>query len=371
MIYFLVNNNYHLDLDYKIARELHYKELGLIQIPYSLNIVNSNPFFSKIHCFNYKVDISIRNFLLDFGHLIKIHKKIDQELIVNRKDVLFVHTDIVLLNQYIISKFQKVGAKIFLLEDGTATMCIYNLTPKRPPFKERIKEFFLRNFYGYKNTSIVSFGAQILPMMKDHVFNGVIVNYGNSILRKIALYKLKLNEEQISNLNPRGAIFFSQPLYYWYLKDYEYISYLEELLKFSNNFDKFYFKFHPSEDKKVEEGIRKMILKKYSRISIIEENEIAENLIHSYPVKYAITFNSTAAMNLVSKGVIPIFLNGLLNSRFADKSFSSFDYFLKTIKCNCPLSEDEVKPGFVAFTSEEQNLSKKSINEILKLHSIC
>lgn len=367
MIYFLINNDYHLNLDLKLAKQLSKYRLGLIQVPYSLKIVSVNDLFSKVYHFPNKIIPSLIGIIFHPKTIKEIIKTVDEDLFAESADFLLVHTDMDFLNQYIIQKFHKAGAKIYLLEDGTATMCYYNTIPQKAALKDKIKTFIFQKFFNFKYSEIKKFGIETLPVMKDFVFKGVIVNFGDEIIRNIPLYKLDLFEKPVSVLYEDGAIFFSQPLYFWFLTEKEYINYLSELLAISKKFTPFYFKFHPSDTENVKFYLTQIINEKYSNITIIPENEIAEIIIEKFPVHYAITFNSTASFNLIKKGIVPIFLNDILNKTFPDTSFIVFNQFLKSIKCNQPSELSEVKPGFCAFLDKIDNTNSQSITEILNL----
>jgi hypothetical protein len=365
VIYFLVNNNYHIELDIRLASQLPGFDLGLIQVPYSLKIITQHNIFKKISCFNFKIHASILRFILHPFEITKIKKIVDNELVIRKDDILMVHTEIDLINQYIIQKFHETGAKVFLLEDGTATMCVYNLFPHRAPLKDRIKVIILKKIYKFRYTEINRYGIQILPVMKDHIFSGIIVNYGDSVLRDIPFYKLKQDKEPISVKFENGAIFFSQPLYLWYLKEDDYIDFLDDLLTVSEEFSPLFFKFHPSDNENVKAIVSKRICENYSRISVIQENDIAENIINKYPVRYAITINSTAALNLINRGIIPLFLNNIFNKKFPDPSFLSFSKFLDSIRCKSPETLAEIRPGFIAIQSDDNSVLTNTLIEII------
>lgn len=367
MIYFLINNDYHLVMDLKLTEQLTNYNLGLIQVPYSLNPVSTSNEFSKIYNFHEKLVPSFTNIIIRPSGILQILKNVDKVLKPESNDILLVHTDMDFLNQYIIQKFYRTKAKIYLLEDGTATMCYYNTIPQKTTFKHKLREFVLKYFYSFKYTEIRKYGVETLPVMKEFVFNGVIVNFGNSIIRKIPFYKLPTLYEPIKILNENGAIFFGQPQYFWFCNETEYIEYLESILSISKRFNPFYFKFHPSDTDSVKLAVIKLINEKYRNIIIIPENDIAEILINKYPVQYAITFNSTAALNLINKGIIPIFLNNLFNNSFPDSSFIVFGQFLKSIDCESPSTLSDIKPGFCAFPNATKSENTKSLENILNL----
>lgn len=365
MIYFLINNNYHLNLDIKLAKQLPNFELGLIQIPYSLNAIEESDLFDKIYYYPNRLIASLKNLLLNPKKIKSIIKKVDIELIPHYNDVLLVHTEMDLLNQHIIKKFHKAGSKIFLLEDGTASVCHYNMVTGKISFKENLRKFLLKGFYGFDYLKFKKYGVEILPEMNNFIFKGVILNHGVSIKRDIPLYKLKTVEEPIKFLNPNGVIFFSQAMYLWFLTEDEYVVYIDELLSVANNFSVFYFKFHPSDNEDVKNKIIRIIKKKYPNVIVLFEKDIAENIVEKYPVKYAITFNSTAALNLINRGVVPIFINNIFSKLYPDDSFEAFGQFLKSINCYSPLDLNDIKPGFVAFSSDEKEQKKYSLIDII------
>jgi len=347
-----------------LAEQLTDFELGLIQVPYSLNVINESALFSKIYHFADKIYLSLRHPFRIFA----IQNNVDKKIKPNCHDTLLVHTDMDLLNQYIIQRFYMAKSKIYLLEDGAGTMCTYNLTPRKASAKNRFKTLILRNLYNYKFTKIAVYGVETLPLMNDYLFSGVIVNYGNSIMRNIPLYKLTPIKEPIEILYESGAIFFHQPLYIVPSTEEEYLRYLSYILDVSTQFTPFYFKFHPSEKNNMKLCITKLINERHSNIIIIEENDVAENIINKYPVRYAITFNSTAALNLINKGIVPIFLNNLFNDIFPNNYFDGVYPFLKSINCQMPAVLSDVRPGFCAFPYAMSDIDTYSIVDILNKH---
>lgn len=366
MIYFLVNNNYHVDLDIKLAKELVNYDLGLIQVPYSLNVLNDSDVFSSIHTFEERLITSFKNILFRSNKIKNLLNKVDVSLNISKSDVLLVHTDMDLLNQYIIQKFYYAGARIYIVEDGIATITQFNMKQDRAAIKDVLRCFILKFFYGFKYLDIIKYGMLTQPVMKDYIFNGVIVNFGDGINREIPLYKLIPNQKQIKILHEKGAIFFNQPLYLFYLTEENYLNFIIELLKRSSNFSVFYFKFHPSDSYDFKVKMTEIINSKFENVTILLENEIAEVLVFKYPVRYGITISSTSVFNLMNSGVVPIYLNNLLNDRFPNKGFDAFSIFLESINCYSPKKMDEVMPNFVAFT----NMNKNKNSDVVSLIDI-
>jgi len=349
----------------KLAKQLTGYKCGLIQVPYSLNVISNSDLFSSIFHFNKIPSLSFKH----PHQLIKAKRNVNELIKPAKNDILLVHVERDLINQYIIQLFHGVRAKIYLLEDGIATMCHFNMVFRKPSLVNRIKNVILKKIFKFSHTKIGLYGYETLHIMDDYLFDGLIVNHGNIINRNIPLFKLSPLVDPINIKYEEGALFLNQPMYLGYNKENEYLHYLNNVLTISPKFDPFYFKFHPSESNCVKAAITKLIGERYSNIIIIHENNIAENLMSKYAVKYLITFNSTAALNLIGSGVVPIFLNSLFNNTFPHQSLVAFNQFLKSIKCLFPLNLSEVRPGFCALNNSNLNENTKSIHEILNLHN--
>lgn len=366
MIYFLVNNNYHVNLDMKLVKELVDYKLGLIQVPYSLEVIKKSDLFSDIYIYEQRLITSFKNIIFRPNKLKSILGIVDKTLFPNDTDILFVHTDMDVLNQYIIQKFYHRGARVYIVEDGIATITQFNMEEKPAGFKENIRSFLLKYFYGFKYLKIIQYGVMTQPVMDDSVFSGVIVNYGETIKRKIPLFNLISNQKQIKITDEEGTIFFNQPLYLFYLSENEFIVYIQSLLIISSNFSPFYFKFHPSDSESFKLIMTKLINEKFKNIIIITEGTIAEEIVFKYPVRYLITISSTSAFNLMNSGIIPIFLNNMLNKIYPNDNFTAFEQFLNSIDCYSPTHINDVKPGFCAFSKIKKDKKRHSLIDIIE-----
>lgn len=363
MIYFLINNNYHLDLDLNLAKQLKETELALIQVPYSLKVVEMSEVFSKVYLFSEKISLSLQQPL----RILEIQNKISQEVKPLKDDILLVHSDRDLVNQHIIKLFFQARAKVYFVEDGTATMCTDNLVPTKAPVINRFKTWILKNIYNFQFTKIAVYGVETLFSMEDHLFNGAIITFGNAIRRKIPLFKLTPIKYPFQVRYRNGAIFFNQDLYSFYFSEEVFFSLLDDVFDFSKQFSPFYFKFHPSDTPAVKQRIIKLIEEKHDNIIIITESDIAENIVNKYPVQYAISFNSTASLNLISKGIIPIFLNDVYCDKLPVASFIAFKSLLESMGCISPADKSDVKPGFTAFAQSANSTETQTISEILNI----
>jgi hypothetical protein len=368
VIYFLINNNYHLDFDNPLIQELKDYQIGLILIPFRFDKNQNNlDVFSEIHEYENNVNLSFFNFFSIKRFLNKIKNKIK----VNAEDILFVHTDMVLLNQFFIYKFYNSGAKIFLLEDGTASICDFNIIPQRAKIKSRLKCLVLKYFLGFKNTNVKKYGAQDLFRIDDFYFKMMLLKYGNLTLREIPIRQLCLPGPKLDIMFPDGAIFFNSPFYLIYTNEDIYIEYLKDILFFSDRFNPFFFTFHPFDTPFFKDKIKDLFKDNFKNIQILPDG-IAEKIIKDYTTKFSISINSTASYNLMERGITPIFLNNLFLNHFSDPSFEQFKALLYSIGYVSPKSLDEVSPSFSPLENVDlTNKNRISIKQVLKPYLKC
>lgn len=364
MIYFLINNDYHLDLDLKLIQQLDSKEIGLIQVPQRLDVITKSEYFSKIISIN-EIDTSLKRLIINFNNNKKKLKYIDKKISIKKEDILLVHTDMIFVNQYIISKFFDVKAKIFMVEDGTATIAYNPIENLKISWKDIIRGSILKYLYRFRFFYIKNFGSEVLPIMDDFIFKGVILRFGNSIKRNIPVFKINTIQEINIIKEENGAIFFNQPLYNFFLTEDDYLFFLQKTFPCSNSFTHFYFKFHPSDNESFKEKCLIMLNKFFPNIIIVLENMTAEKIIYKYPVKYTLTINSTASLNLIDLGFVPIFLNNIFKNKFPDLSFDLFDNLLDSMEFNYPLNIDDIKPGFSVLKKNLADTNYLTLKDII------
>ena len=362
MIYFLVNNSYHLDFDFPLIKELKNEKISLIIVPITFSVSDDNlSFFHKIYKFENNFNISYFN-LFSLKRFMKI---VDNTFATTSNDILLVHTDMVLLNQLLIYKFHKSNSKIFLLEDGTATMCDFNIEPISASIKSIIKCFILKTFLGIKNTNINKYGIQELYRLDDFLFNGLIVNFGLNTKRNIPVFQLKYTDKFLDIKFPKGAMFFNSPFYILYTNEILYFNFIKEILVISNNFNPFYFNFHPNDSVYFKDMVSEYIIHNYKNIILLPDG-LAEDKINKYTTQFSISINSTASFNLIKKGIKPIFLNKIFLEKFQDPSFEQFELFLFSLGYISPKSIDEVSPLFYLNNFSLMDSNRFTLAEILK-----
>lgn len=344
MLYLLVNNNYHLyDFD-TWKNEFKDQEIFLIQVPHHLNTIYYDHEF--YNCVSFKPFFTGIISLLSYSKIKKLHAEIDKVIFPTSEDILLVYTEYEVLNQYIIQKFKGVNAKIWLLEDGLATMALFNGIFKRIKWKHHIMKWIFRYIYGYKYLEILYDGKNIFPIMTGKIFEGVCVSLGISIKRKLKLYQYRRQYELIEGLNGRCAIFLNEDIYKFYCKFDEYLKFLLMTLNaISHNFDIVYFKFHPRESNNYRSLISGEI-NRFSNIIIIEENQIIERVINNYRPKYAISFLSGSIINLLFRGLQPIYVYHLFPILERNQVLRGLTLYLESINYRYVSSLNEIDSSY-------------------------
>ena len=306
MIYFLVNNNYHLIDVYEHCNNLKDYKKCLIQIPHTLDTIDNNKNFVDI--FTYKTPFEgVKNFFNIFN-IKKIERQIKKKLIINKDDILFVYTEFEILNQYIISLFKKAGARIYILNEGFATYLTYGVkSESNLPIKYKMKLFYTKYIIGYNFVKYLYYNNLVFPQIADKYIDGVLLYLNVNILRNISKTVITKNTRKLV-LNEKKAIFLNEMMYKYYCSNEEYKDILDDILfRISTSFEEVYFKFHPRET----EENRKWqieIINKFDNIQIIKENLPFENLLYKYNSKYIYSYFSAALFNVNAMGAIPVYI---------------------------------------------------------------
>lgn len=353
MIYFLINNTFHRYTTDLLVEELIGCELSLIQIPYSLKPVNKDDRFTKIfvlerlpYTFEFLRDFPRVLFKLaykNFKNVSNVRKIIKPK----KKDILFVFTETELLNSIIISSFKRRNASIFLIEDGCAAYVYYNMKSDPLSKRTRVFKWVIRLAYGLKGFNPFNVNGYFYPQISDNYFSGICYFLPIKIKRDIPVYKLKKPVIPLSLKSTQiNAIFLTQPIYNKQVNLEEYLINLDLIFsKISHGFSIFYLKLHPDEmGNDIEIKILK-IASKYSNIRFLNTSEIIVNIVHEFNISYAISFTSTALMDLIFYGIEPVYIFHLFDF-FKDGITKQLSIYLKTLEYNFPLSYTDIKPGY-------------------------
>lgn len=332
MIYFLVNNNYHV-----IDFEKHFEEIkkksnenvALIQVPHTLKMKTDNKDYKTFLFSRISDDIKL---LLPFNYY-KVIKSVDSAIKPTSEDILFIYTEYELLNHYIVSYFKKNKAKVFLIEEGLATyMDFCFIQDEKTKFKKILLEKYIQIVLGMKNSRLSKSNKRSFSL-KDSLFDGVLLYFDVKIVRHIKSYIIKRQAIKLENLDSKKVIFLNEDIYSYYDEFDSYLSTLTEMLNsLSKKFNKVYFKFHPREYN-MQKNINRITeqLNKIGGIEIIQDKEPIEISIEKLKPKFVVSYLSVALMNLFFMGLEPIYVYYAIDNLKNHQPFINVTKLLKLL----------------------------------------
>ena len=363
MIYFLVNNNYHMLDVFEHCKNIKKYDKSLIQVPHTLSVLESDENFTNVLTYNTPFS-DIKSYLNIF-RIRKTESLIKKTLIVNPNDILFVYTEYEVLNQYIINIFKKAGAKVYVIEDGgLPTYLTYGVrNDSALPFKQKIKIFCLKHILGYRFVEYLYYNKIVFPQINEKYIDGVILYLDVNIIRNIKKYVIKKNTKKLK-LDTNKAVYLNEKMYTAYCSLEEYIQILDNiLLNMSQKFEKVYFKFHPRETEE-NKRLQIEIILRYKNVIIIQENTPIENLLEKYDARYVFSFMSAALLNVNSLGAIPVYIYHLYNKMSENNVFKQIDLILK--QASYKFLDSYKNIGEVGFTSTLNDCKHENLNHLLE-----
>jgi len=325
MIYFLVNNNYHLIDALSQVENLNSDEVSLITVNHTLDITKEHEkIFTEIFTFNKAIEKSVD--YINIRKSIKNKKAIKNGLnSINHHDVIFFYAELELQNHYIVELFKTRGAQVFLIEEGLATYITFFSEEKIKKYKTKalIKEILIRYVLLYKNSRVRKNVDFDIVTIRDQLIDGALF-FGDvkNNQREIKTYTIEKNCLILDKTEEAAVIFLNQDIYAIYVSFDEYLYVLNDILcNLANNFKKVYFKFHPRENEEIRSKIKENI-KSIDSISFIKSNHPIENDIEKLSIKNACSFMSNSLLNLSHQGINPIFVIHKYENLSKDKTLN-------------------------------------------------
>lgn len=244
MIYFIVNNDFHVEHIEYYTKQLPKEEVCIIVIPHTIK------YGVKHICDN------IVSFETPFGksdHIRKIFKvkeiknKIDDKITFGQRDKVVLLSEYEPLNLYVVYKAKTSGAKTYLLQEGIATYYTCIKTDKLPlSFKQWLVLFYMRYILGFKYLQLLNLEKESQYLMDDRYLDEICLYYDISLGRKIDKKIIKSPYSIYSGLDKNTALFLNQPLYETFFSKEIYVKYLSiEINDLASRYEKLIFKFHP------------------------------------------------------------------------------------------------------------------------------
>jgi hypothetical protein len=302
MIYYVINNDFHIENIKDHIQITGVKECAIIRIPHSLQ--NDCKDLSKNIITIQTPSREKKKFWNPFNFY-KAKRDINKISFTKNDKVVFL-TEYDPLNQYIVFLAKNQGATIHLLEEGISFYAIYlfdnHLTNN---YKYLIKLFYLRYIIGFHFFKYVEVGSKVFPQMKDEFIDKILLYFESESSRNIEIEIISNKIKTYDNLDKNGVVFLSQPLYDSYISIDCYLDAVtNELRRLEEKYLKVYFKFHPRDNLLFKESIQNIL----SENIIFIENQTLDDFFLEYKPSTAFSFFSDALFKLKQKGVKVRFL---------------------------------------------------------------
>lgn len=354
MIYFLVNNNFHLLDAEENIKHLRNQPVGLIKIPHKLTISPK---------FNYELELEfppLIHSLIDhfrFLRIAQIHKSVKKQLnTINSTDVLIIYTEYEYLTHYVVKLFKKKNAKVILIEEGFPTYLAFASIPDSVVnFKKKILNYYLKNILGYKNTKVVSINDKYSTQLTDNQIDLVLLYTDLNIVRKINKQILESKQFKQTEINENSILFLNEAMYDHYINMDEYLTILEDIiLNLSSHFEVINFKFHPRENETTRNKIS-AILSKFSKVVIINNDSPVELLIEEIGSKYVGSFLAQTLLYLSNSNYIPLYLFQLYPEIMRNKVFITVKKVIDEMNYTFINNWSEIKNKEIGFSQNKNN----------------
>ncbi len=310
VIYFIVNNNYHTVDFYNHISTID-SDVVLIEIPHTLDEHEHKDL--KL-TFKY-VRSSRRGVVANVIDYLKITKRMNHEITPTREDVLFFYTEYEILNQYLASCFKRVGARVYLIEDGgLGTYVPFRLVDgERLSLKDWIKQSIYRLLPGLSKIRFHKLNGHVFHWMPDTSIDGVCIYYPVELKRPIPTILLQPHINPQLRLIQSRAVFLNEPIYGIYQNAENYLAGLQQIIgALYSKFDELFFKFHPRENDEWRGRIRNSVLVQFPKVVVIEDAAAIESIVEKYQPTVAASYFCSALLSLSGRGIEPLYLYHLL-----------------------------------------------------------
>lgn len=357
MIYFLINNNYqYYDLELHLS-DIARHDVSLIEIPYALDD-REHARFRSVFQFH---RASKSGLIAQVRNFIRQRKCVDQEIRPNNGDVLFIYTEYDLLNQYIVAHFKKCGAKVYLIEDGgMATYVPFRMIDGEPlSVREKIKQWVCRRLPNMGTLQFHKVNGHIFPWMADTYIDGVCLYRPVAIRRNIPTILLRHPIQPKMEPIQGTVVFLNEQMYHTYQQADEYLNGLRKIMEsLCHSFGTVFFKFHPRETEEWRLRIVHSVLSQFPSLRVLEENTGVEAVIDRYRPSVAASYFSAGLLNLLNRGVEPLYLYHLIPDLTQQPICSEVTSVLSELGYNFVSSFSEIDSNFRSGLLDPSNYSE-------------
>lgn len=228
---------------------------------------------------------------------------------VSENDRLILYTDLEFMNILIASAFVRAGAKVFIMTEGIATYSDIAHGRCRD-WVAAIRGRLFKTLTGLSECSYYYMRSGKLKQgLSASVVNGIFTYYkiAEPKCTKTIHISQGVYRDKGLELNENAVVFLNSPLYEQLCSWDMHIEAISEVLgALSRRFSQIYFKFHPRETNEAI-NYQKKTLNAWECVFVDDSSEPIEWYIAKLKTKYAAALVSTALLNLVPDGIVPIY----------------------------------------------------------------
>ena len=359
MLYCLVNNTYHITDFRSMFSEIEDEKVLFLMVP--VNIDYNSISISK---FINLPSISLRNInqsLVDLRTIKSILKDLESK--VSNKDSLLVFSEINITNQVIIEWFYKIGAGLFLLEDGMSSPILFNTNLPKRGLKIFLIKKYLKLIFGLSSTVVSIIGNAIFYFSPDHYFKCYIQTKNYISNRNIEQFKLEIkSDRRFLITNDQSAVFFNQPLYLFYTSPDQHYHALKNIVsELSIIYSSVFFKLHPSETK--EHAIKvSEICNELPNVTLLSKDMTREEFL-DLNVSHGVSYLSTALKEYEVYGLVPIYIYHLFPELLPDSISIKLNDYLNNLGYQFIQNLDDLE-NFTSIKDPKDMYNKGSTEQI-------
>jgi len=369
LIFFLVNNDYQLFDARHHARELSAAHLdsSLIEVPHALRETDRGRGFASVTTF--PSPLRSHGWIGAWLRYFPAARRVARELRPTDRDVLFFYTEFDLVNHFIVRRFKRARARVFLLEDGgVGTYLPFSIEGNEAlDRKQRIVAAMTRRLPGLRRTRFHKVNGVVFPWLPDASIDAVCLYRPLSIVRALPVQVLRRPSREAIVAKAGRVVFLNERMYDDYQSDEQYLEGLALILdRLVAGFPEVLFKFHPRETGEWRQRIRATIASRFPAVQLIESERPIEVLLAEQRPEVLASYFSTTLLNLAGTGIEPMFLFQMLPDLANQRLFVQLAQLLSQWNCRLVRHWDEVRSGYESGLDDDAAGGRVSVADLVE-----
>jgi hypothetical protein len=284
------------------------------------------------------------------------------------EDTLLFFTEAEWLNQIIVQRFRRGGARVVMLEDGGfATYIPMSVADSEPlTLRERATQAAFRLVPGLRGSRLFKFNGHLFPRLPDRTIDAIALYRDVPLRRCVRTIMIRKPGRKACEVHPGTVIFLNERMYDHYQAADVYLTGLRRLLRsLISGFSAVHFKFHPRETEDWKGRIRGLLKSEFPAITLIEQAGTIEEVILDYRPEVLASYFSAGLLSIEYEGIEPLYLYHLLDDLREQPAFAIATRILRTWGYRFVGSDDEICSGYRSGIMTDNPASAIDLQELL------